>query len=134
MLISTFIYIISLVVTHFFYPAGPVHDLESDAVIGHNYGVTKWHVIILFIFSSINNLTFANINKMNAIGVRAEYYIDIFGLNNLIMVLYSFWSKALWLYALIPLKAAWDIFWLARKYCCPPKSKIPEEPVKISNT
>ena len=132
-LLSTLIYIISCVVTYFFYPAGPIHDLETDKVIGQTYGLTKWHIIVLFIFSSINNFTFANINRSNSIGVRPEYYADIFILNNLIMVLYSFYSKALYLYAIIPIYAIWKIFWLARKFCCPPKQNVAEEPEQVSN-
>ena len=121
MLISTGIYIISLIVTHFSYPYGEVRDLETDKVIGMNYGVTKWHVILIFVFSSINNLTFANINRSNSIGVRPTYMIDLFILNNVIMILYSFYHKVLWLYALVPLFAIWKIFWIARGFCCPPK-------------
>ena len=103
MLISTGVYIISLIFTHFYYPYGEVRDLETDKVIGMNYGVTKWHVILIFVFSSINNLTFANINRSNSIGVRPTTMIDLFMLNNVIMILYSFYAKVLWLYALIPL-------------------------------
>ena len=65
--------------------------------------------------------------------MRPEIYSDIFILNNSVMILYSFYSKALYLYALIPLAAIWKIFWLARSFCCPPKANIPEEPEKISN-
>ena len=64
------IYLISLVVTWMFYPPGPIHDLESDAVIGQQLGVTWKHILMLVPFTGLSQYAYKEINKLNALGVR----------------------------------------------------------------
>ena len=52
------LYCISLLVTYMWYPAGPIHDLETDKIIGEHYGVTKWHLFMFVPFNVINNWSY----------------------------------------------------------------------------
>ena len=59
------LYIGSLLVTWFFYPPGPIHDLETDEVIGQRLGVTWWNYAMLALFTFVNNFCYKQINKQN---------------------------------------------------------------------
>ena len=84
------LYMSSLFITWYFYPAGPIRDEESGEKIGETYGVTKMNLFMIVPFSMINNFCFNNINARNSMGIRPVYEIDIFGINIFTMFLYSF--------------------------------------------
>ena len=48
-----------------FYPPGPIHDLESDAVIGQQLGVTWKHILMLVPFTGLSQYAYKEINKLN---------------------------------------------------------------------
>ena len=49
------LHIASIAITWFFYPAGPIYDLETDQIIGEREGLTKWNAIMLVAFTFVNN-------------------------------------------------------------------------------
>ena len=74
---------------------------------------------MLAFFSMINNYGYIEINKQNAQGVKPGICFDVFGLNLFIMVFYSFTSKALYVYYIIPIYAVYKIWNMVGPYCCP---------------
>ena len=75
------LYLLSLIITWKFYPAQPIHDLETDEIIGHYQGLTKWHFIWLIPFSLITNWGYKQINEANKLGIKPGFCLDLFGLN-----------------------------------------------------
>ena len=104
------IYIISLIVTWMFYPAGPIYDLETDEIIGERYGVTWWNFAMLAFFTMVNRWGYMMINSQNEQGITPGFCLDVFGFNILIMVAYCFTSSALKLFWLIPIYAVYKIW------------------------
>ena len=97
------IYLSSLIITWLFYPAGPIYDLETDEIIGHQGGITWWNFAMLALFSVVNNWGYNQINKSNEMGVTPSFCLDVFGFNLFVMVSYSFTNKALKIYYLVPI-------------------------------
>ena len=121
----------SLVVTWQFYPAEPIYDLETDEIIGHTQGLTKFHIFMLVPFSFISYWGYNEINKKNELGVMPGYCLDIFGTNLFTQFIYSFSNKGLYIYWIIPIYAAWKIGNLIKGFCCSgrsaPAMEMPEE-------
>ena len=128
------VYLSSLVVTYLYYPAGPVYDLETDAVIGQTYGLTKWHIFMLVPFNLINRWCYTQINNQNELGVRPAMAIDLFGLNTLVIIVYSYTNKGLHLYWVAPLYGGYKVFMLVKGFCCAGRGlSVPEEEESKSN-
>ena len=121
------IYLSSLLVTFWFYPAGPKRDLETDQVIGHYDGLSWKHFAMLGVFNFINSWCYNNINKANEVGIRPGIGLDIFGVNVVAMVTYSFTSKGLWVFLLIPIYAVYQVVKIVKPFCCPNKQQSDEE-------
>ena len=64
---------------------------------------------MLIPFSLISNWGYKEINNKNEMGVTPGYCLDIFGVNLLAQVVYSFTNKGLWIFWLIPLYAIYSI-------------------------
>ena len=103
------IYLGSIGITWFLYPAGPIRDEESGEKIGETYGVTKMNLFMIVPFSMINNFCFNNINVRNGMGIRPEYEIDLFAINLFTMFVYSFSHKGLYFYLTIPMYGLYKI-------------------------
>ena len=52
------IYFASLIIIWYFYPAGPIYDLETDQIIGERKGLTWFRIGMLIPFSLISSWGF----------------------------------------------------------------------------
>ncbi len=52
------IFLLSLIITWYFYPAGPIYDLETDKIIGERKGVTWFRIGMIIPFSLISSWGF----------------------------------------------------------------------------
>ena len=52
------IYFASLIIIWYFYPAGPIYDLETDQIIGERKGLTWFRFGMLIPFSLISSWGF----------------------------------------------------------------------------
>ena len=116
-------YLISLAITYFYYPSSPIRDFESDEIVGHTDGLTKWHIFMIIPFNLVNRWSYQQINKANEVGTKSGIGLDLFGVNILVMVLYSYSNKALKIYWIVPLYALYKFVNFVRPYCCPPKGE-----------
>ena len=52
------VYVLSLIITWIFYPAGPIYDIETDKITGYRNGVTWFSIGMLIPFSLISSWGF----------------------------------------------------------------------------
>ena len=112
-------YLLSLVCTHFFRPAGPIFDLETDEIIGQNEGVTWKHLLMIVVFGVINYYLRERILKSVGLGVKPSMYIDIIGVNLFVQLLYCFTGWALYIYWIIPIFGIYKAVTFIGPFCCP---------------
>ena len=104
------LYLTSLLVTYIWYhPSYNVHDLETDEVIYTYQGLNKWHFIAVLGFNFVNNWCYNQINKANEMGVKPGIGLDLFGVNLLAMLIYSFSNEGIKVYYLVPVYAGYKL-------------------------
>ena len=82
---------------------------------------------MLIPFTLISYWGYNEINTKNSVGAGPGYALDIFGVNLFTQFAYSFTNKALWIYWIIPIYAAYKIWGLVSGFCCQRRQSAQEE-------
>ena len=129
--IINLIYCGTLAYIYFFKPYGPVFD-EEGKVVGVNDGIGTWDLVMVVLFNIGHYACSQQLVKGVSMGVKPQFWLDAFGLNILINLLYCFWSGALKIYWIVPAYGVYKLVSFVGPFCCPRffggGSHIEEEP------
>ena len=77
-----------------------------------------WHIIMLVPFTMISNWGYQQINTLNLRGLKPGFAMDVLGVNLLAQTAYSFSSKGIYVFAIIPAYGIYKFGNFIWSMCC----------------